>query len=71
MTTNLHLSGFVLEASEEQADVRASSFLPEMTHTRLDETRSRARGATDQPRPDKDGSSHQSVRPVVITDLQL
>ncbi|XP_073327425.1 structure-specific endonuclease subunit SLX4 [Pagrus major] len=59
LTTNL--SGFVPEASEEQADLCASGFLPEMTHTRLDETHSRARWTTDQPRPDKDRGSHRSV----------
>ncbi|XP_070844384.1 structure-specific endonuclease subunit SLX4 [Chaetodon trifascialis] len=61
LITSLHLSGFVPEESEEQADLCASSFLPERTCTRSDDSRSRARRMTDQPGADEERGSHRSV----------
>lgn len=61
-TVNLHLSGFLLEESEEQADLCVSGFLPETTHT--DDSKDRARRATYQPGADK--NQGQSVSPVVV-----
>ncbi|XP_070684662.1 structure-specific endonuclease subunit SLX4 [Pempheris klunzingeri] len=52
--TNLHLSGFVPEETEEQADLCASGFLPDDTH-------SQARRATDRPAADKERGSRPSV----------
>ncbi|KAM7393904.1 hypothetical protein PAMP_020740 [Pampus punctatissimus] len=60
ISTNLHLSGFILEETEEQADLCASGFLPETLHARREDTHRQAR-TTDQPGPDKKRSSHQSV----------
>ncbi|KAM7418812.1 hypothetical protein PAMA_016101 [Pampus argenteus] len=60
MSTNLHLSGFILEETEEQADLCASGFLPETLHARTEDTHRQAR-TTDQPGADKEHSSHQSV----------
>ncbi|XP_018535260.1 structure-specific endonuclease subunit SLX4 isoform X4 [Lates calcarifer] len=56
LSTNLHLSGFVLEEAEEQADLCSSGFLPETIHTLSEDTRSR-----DQPRADMEQGSHRSV----------
>ncbi|GLD60824.1 structure-specific endonuclease subunit SLX4 isoform X2 [Lates japonicus] len=56
LSTNLHLSGFVLEEAEEQADLCSSGFLPETVHTLSEDTRSR-----DQPRADTEQGSHRSV----------
>uniref|UniRef100_UPI0037E7A984 structure-specific endonuclease subunit SLX4 n=1 Tax=Semicossyphus pulcher TaxID=241346 RepID=UPI0037E7A984 len=64
-TTSLRLSGFVLEESEEQADLCVSGFLPEATHTHSEGTNNRARRTTDQP-----GADHErSVRTVVLSRL--
>ncbi|XP_076584753.1 structure-specific endonuclease subunit SLX4 [Chaetodon auriga] len=60
LITSLHLSGFVPEESEEQADLCVSSFLPERTCTRSDDIHSRAR-RSDQPGADKERGSHRSV----------
>ncbi|XP_034544890.1 structure-specific endonuclease subunit SLX4 isoform X2 [Notolabrus celidotus] len=54
--TNLRLSGFVLEESEEQADLCVSGFLPETTHTRSEDMHSRARQTTDQSGADRERS---------------
>ncbi|XP_031144839.2 structure-specific endonuclease subunit SLX4 isoform X2 [Sander lucioperca] len=57
--TNVRLSGFVVEESEEQADLCASGFLPETTHSEA--ARSRATRTVDQPGADKERSSLRSV----------
>ncbi|XP_040891713.1 structure-specific endonuclease subunit SLX4 isoform X2 [Toxotes jaculatrix] len=61
LSTNLHLSGFVLEEAEEQADLCVSGFLPETAHTHSEDTHSQARRKTHQPRADKERGSHRSV----------
>ncbi|XP_041640936.1 structure-specific endonuclease subunit SLX4 isoform X2 [Cheilinus undulatus] len=55
-TTNLHLSGFVPEESEEQADLCVSGFLPDRTHTHSDHTHNRSRRVTSLSRADKEQS---------------
>ncbi|XP_041789360.1 structure-specific endonuclease subunit SLX4 isoform X2 [Chelmon rostratus] len=61
LITSLHLSGFVPEESEEQADLCASSFLLERTQTHPDDIHSRARRTTDRPGADHERGSHRSV----------
>ncbi|XP_078134693.1 structure-specific endonuclease subunit SLX4 [Sander vitreus] len=57
--TNVRLSGFMEESSEEQADLCASGFLPETTHSEA--ARSRATRTVDQPGADKGRSSLRSA----------
>uniref|UniRef100_A0A3Q1BJE8 Structure-specific endonuclease subunit SLX4 n=1 Tax=Amphiprion ocellaris TaxID=80972 RepID=A0A3Q1BJE8_AMPOC len=61
LSTNLRLSGFIQEESEEQVDLCASGFLPEKPNTNLEETYSQVVRTTDQPRAVKETNSHQSV----------
>ncbi|KAM9363639.1 structure-specific endonuclease subunit SLX4 [Symphorus nematophorus] len=61
LITNLHLSSFVLEESEEQADLCVSGFLPETANTRSGDTHSRANRTTDRPRADEERAPHRSV----------
>ncbi|XP_068582851.1 structure-specific endonuclease subunit SLX4 [Cebidichthys violaceus] len=61
---NNRLSGFVLEESEEQADLCASGFLPEPTRAHSEDARCRARrttAAAAQPGPDEERGSRPSV----------
>ncbi|XP_035492415.2 structure-specific endonuclease subunit SLX4 isoform X2 [Scophthalmus maximus] len=60
-SANLHLSGFVLQEAEEQADPCVSGFLPETAHTSSEDTQSRARGKTHQPGEDKERGSQRSA----------
>nr|XP_019939746.1 PREDICTED: structure-specific endonuclease subunit SLX4 [Paralichthys olivaceus]XP_019939747.1 PREDICTED: structure-specific endonuclease subunit SLX4 [Paralichthys olivaceus] len=60
LSTNLRLSGFVLEEAEEQADLCVSGFLPETAHTRSENTHRRAQRTSDHPRGDEE-RGHQSV----------
>ncbi|KAF3687405.1 Structure-specific endonuclease subunit SLX4 BTB/POZ domain-containing protein 12 [Channa argus] len=62
LSTNLHLSGFVLEEPEEPADLCVSGFLPETAHTDSEDPHSQGRMKTDQPGTDKKQGSHQLVR---------
>ncbi|XP_059192110.1 LOW QUALITY PROTEIN: structure-specific endonuclease subunit SLX4 [Centropristis striata] len=55
--TNLRLSGFVLEESEEQL----SGFMPQTTHAHSEDAQSRARRTTDRPGADKETGRHPSV----------
>ncbi|XP_051240004.1 structure-specific endonuclease subunit SLX4 isoform X2 [Dicentrarchus labrax] len=59
--TNLHLSGFVPEESEERGDLCMSGFVPETTHKRSDDTDSQARRLTGQRGSNKERGSHQSA----------
>ncbi|XP_071360454.1 structure-specific endonuclease subunit SLX4 [Trachinotus anak] len=61
LSTNLHLSGFVPEEAEEQANMCVSGFLPETAHTHSEDTHGQMRRKTDQPRPDRERGSHRSV----------
>ncbi|KAK2815887.1 hypothetical protein Q5P01_026354 [Channa striata] len=61
LSTNLHLSGFVLEEAENQADLYVSGFLPEKACTHLEDPHCQAGRKTDQPGAEKDRGSHQSV----------
>ncbi|KAG7223637.1 hypothetical protein INR49_015362 [Caranx melampygus] len=75
LSTNLHLSGFVLEEAEEQADLCVSGFLPEKAHTLSEDSHRK----TDQPRADEERGSHRTTgfRPEQhgeqpqLSDLQL
>ncbi|XP_029286358.1 structure-specific endonuclease subunit SLX4 [Cottoperca gobio] len=59
--TNLRLSGFVPEESEEQADLCVSGFLPETAHAHSEDARSRARRTTDPPGADEERHRHRSA----------
>ncbi|KAM9314812.1 structure-specific endonuclease subunit SLX4 [Pholidichthys leucotaenia] len=61
LSTNIHLSGFVQEESEEQGDLCASGFLPDRTNTLLEEMHSHVRKTAGEPGGGQNGSSHQSV----------
>ncbi|XP_022045141.2 structure-specific endonuclease subunit SLX4 isoform X1 [Acanthochromis polyacanthus] len=61
LSTNLPLSGFIQEESEEQVDLCASGFLPEKTNADLEETYSQVVRTTDQPRAVKETNRHQSA----------
>uniref|UniRef100_A0A3B4U380 Structure-specific endonuclease subunit SLX4 n=1 Tax=Seriola dumerili TaxID=41447 RepID=A0A3B4U380_SERDU len=61
LSTNLHLSGFVLEEAEEQADLCVSGFLPERAHTLSGDTHNQKKRRADQPRADEERGSHRSV----------
>ncbi|KAM9856957.1 structure-specific endonuclease subunit SLX4 [Aulostomus maculatus] len=64
-STNLHVSGFVPEESEEQADLCASGFLPEKTLTDVKQRKTTTPGQTrrtpDQHGAVKERDSQQSV----------
>lgn len=55
LSTNLQLSGFVLEEEEEHADLCVSGFLPETLHAHAEETHGQARRMTES------AGGHQSV----------
>ncbi|KAI3352944.1 hypothetical protein L3Q82_019525, partial [Scortum barcoo] len=59
--TNLHVSGFILEESEEQADMCASGFLPERTLEPSEGPHGRARRSMDHPGADTEQGGHQRV----------
>ncbi|XP_040001274.1 structure-specific endonuclease subunit SLX4 isoform X2 [Xiphias gladius] len=61
LSTNLPLSGFVLEEAEQQADLCVSGFLPATAYTLSEDTHSRVRRKADEPRTDNERGSHQSV----------
>nr|XP_046263799.1 structure-specific endonuclease subunit SLX4 isoform X2 [Scatophagus argus] len=61
LITNLHLSGFVLEESEERVDLCVSGFLPETTHTHSDDSHSRVKRTNGQPGVETARDSHQTV----------
>ncbi|XP_071752381.2 structure-specific endonuclease subunit SLX4 [Centroberyx gerrardi] len=63
LTPDLHLSGFVLEEPEEQADLCLSGFLPETTptHTERSHRQARRRRPTGRPGADEERGSHKSV----------
>ncbi|XP_074485282.1 structure-specific endonuclease subunit SLX4 isoform X2 [Sebastes fasciatus] len=59
--TPLRLSGFVLEESEEQADLCVSGFLPEPAHTHSEDARRRASRTIDRRGSDEERGSHRSA----------
>ncbi|XP_034385430.1 structure-specific endonuclease subunit SLX4 isoform X2 [Cyclopterus lumpus] len=67
--TNLRLSGFVLEESEEQADLCVSGFLPEPTHTHSEDARCRARRTMAQPGANERGGHHSVALSRLASDL--